>query len=106
MPEIAEGKHHKVPSLLATSQLLILSSVARIVHFLRLHLVGKKIKSASAQDDGNVFGKVGTTGAAVAAALKGRKVERTNVRLMSRLDGLTSASRSCLLAAKESTFGT
>lgn len=44
------------------------------MHFLRLHLVGKKIAKASAQDDANVFGKVGTTGDAVAAALKGSKV--------------------------------
>ncbi|GAB0131712.1 hypothetical protein EsDP_00000173 [Epichloe bromicola] len=51
-----------------------IAEVARIVHFLRLHLVGKKIKDASAIDDGNVFGKVGTTGAAVEAALKGKKV--------------------------------
>ncbi|KAG5934016.1 hypothetical protein E4U53_000793 [Claviceps sorghi] len=51
-----------------------IAEVARIVHFLRLHLVGKKIKDASAIDDANVFGKVGTTGAAVAAALKGRQV--------------------------------
>ncbi|KAK0742309.1 formamidopyrimidine-DNA glycosylase lyase mutM [Apiosordaria backusii] len=51
-----------------------IAEVARIVHFLRLHLVGKIIKSASAIDDANVFGKVGTTGAQVAAALTGRKV--------------------------------
>ncbi|PNY29161.1 Formamidopyrimidine-DNA glycosylase [Tolypocladium capitatum] len=51
-----------------------IAEVARIVHFLRLHLVGKKIANASAIDDGNVFGKVGTSGAAVEAALKGRKV--------------------------------
>lgn len=48
--------------------------VARIVHFLRLRLVGKKIASASAIDDSNVFGKVGTSGAEVEAALKGKKV--------------------------------
>ncbi|KAG5991537.1 hypothetical protein E4U54_003866 [Claviceps lovelessii] len=51
-----------------------IAEVARIVHFLRLHLLGKKIKDASAIDDANVFGKVGTTGAAVEAALKGKKV--------------------------------
>ncbi|KAL3956332.1 hypothetical protein ACCO45_009178 [Purpureocillium lilacinum] len=48
-----------------------IAEVARIVHFLRLHLVGKKIASASAIDDGNVFGK---SGAAVESALKGKKV--------------------------------
>ncbi|KAG6006200.1 hypothetical protein E4U21_007239 [Claviceps maximensis] len=50
-----------------------IAEVARIVHFLRLHLVGKKIKNASAIDDANVFGKVGTTGAAVEAALRDKK---------------------------------
>lgn len=48
-------------------------SVARIVHFLRLHLVGKRIASASAVDDSNVFGKAGTTAAAVEAALTDNK---------------------------------
>ncbi|KAG6121398.1 hypothetical protein E4U13_004759 [Claviceps humidiphila] len=51
-----------------------IAEVARIVHFLRLHLVGKKIQTASAIDDANVFGKVGTSGAAVEAALKGKRV--------------------------------
>ncbi|KAG8423821.1 hypothetical protein J3458_000676 [Metarhizium acridum] len=51
-----------------------IAEVARIVHFLRLHLVGKKIASASAIDDSNVFGKVGTSGAEVEAALKGKQV--------------------------------
>lgn len=41
---------------------------------MRIHLVGKRIASAEAIDDANVFGKVGTTGAAVAAALQGKKV--------------------------------
>lgn len=54
--------------------------VARIVHFLRLKLVGKKIANASAIDDANVFGKVGTTGAAVEKALKGRKVSYKPLR--------------------------
>jgi formamidopyrimidine-DNA glycosylase len=49
-------------------------AVARIVHYLRLHLVGKTIKSATAIEDSNVFGKVGTTGPEVAAALTGKKV--------------------------------
>ncbi|KAG6257435.1 hypothetical protein E4U24_004407 [Claviceps purpurea] len=51
-----------------------IAEVARIVHFLRLHLVGKKIQTASAIDDANVFGKVGTSGAAVEAALKEKRV--------------------------------
>ncbi|KAK3186279.1 hypothetical protein K4F52_005043 [Lecanicillium sp. MT-2017a] len=51
-----------------------IAEIARIVHFLRIHLVGKRIATATAIDDPNVFGKVGTTGDAVAAALKGQKV--------------------------------
>jgi formamidopyrimidine-DNA glycosylase len=37
--------------------------------------VGKRIVSASAIDDKNVFGKVGTSGEEVEAALKGKKVK-------------------------------
>ncbi|KAL2255967.1 hypothetical protein VTK26DRAFT_2410 [Humicola hyalothermophila] len=51
-----------------------IAEVARIVHYLRLHLVGKTIKSAKAIEDNNVFGKAGTTGSEVAAALTGKKV--------------------------------
>ncbi|KAK4454069.1 Formamidopyrimidine-DNA glycosylase N-terminal domain-containing protein [Podospora aff. communis PSN243] len=51
-----------------------IAEIARIVHFLRAHLVGKTVKNATAIEDANVFGKVGTTGAEVAKALKGRKV--------------------------------
>ncbi|KAL2161984.1 hypothetical protein VTH06DRAFT_7769 [Thermothelomyces fergusii] len=51
-----------------------IAEIARVVHYLRLHLVGKKIKSATAVEDNNVFGKVGTTGAEVARALTGKKV--------------------------------
>ncbi|KAF7539856.1 hypothetical protein G7Z17_g12327 [Cylindrodendrum hubeiense] len=60
-----------------------IAEVARIVHFLRLHVVGKQIASASAIDDKNVFGKVGTTGAEVEAALKGKKQEvRESISVM------------------------
>lgn len=48
--------------------------VARIVHFLRLKAVGKIISTATAIEDANVFGKVGTSGPEVEAALKGKKV--------------------------------
>lgn len=67
----------KVSKLCRLMQKVLLTTtlVARIVHFLRLHLVGRKIASASAIDDSNVFGKVGTTGAEVEAALKGKQVE-------------------------------
>ncbi|KAF4452627.1 formamidopyrimidine-DNA glycosylase [Fusarium austroafricanum] len=51
-----------------------IAEVARIVHFLRLHVVGKRIVSASAIDDKNVFGKVGIRGEEVAAALEGKKI--------------------------------
>ncbi|KAK0640929.1 Formamidopyrimidine-DNA glycosylase N-terminal domain-containing protein [Cercophora newfieldiana] len=51
-----------------------IAEIARIVHFLREHLVGKMVKNATAIEDANVFGKVGTTGSEVAKALKGRKV--------------------------------
>ncbi|KAL2017152.1 hypothetical protein VTK56DRAFT_2521 [Thermocarpiscus australiensis] len=51
-----------------------IAEVARIVHYLRRHLVGKTIKTAEAIEDNNVFGKAGTTGPDVAAALTGKKV--------------------------------
>ncbi|KAI8312544.1 hypothetical protein K4K61_010096 [Colletotrichum sp. SAR11_59] len=49
-------------------------SVARCVHFLRRHLLGKKIARVSAPGDANVFGKVGTSGPAFEEAVKGKKV--------------------------------
>ncbi|KAL1903362.1 hypothetical protein Sste5346_000648 [Sporothrix stenoceras] len=51
-----------------------IAEAARIVHFLKTHLVGKRIKVAKAIDDASVFGKVGTTGDAVANALTGKEV--------------------------------
>ncbi|KAK4154373.1 hypothetical protein C8A00DRAFT_42882 [Chaetomidium leptoderma] len=51
-----------------------IAEITRIVHYLRVHLVGKTIKNAKAIEDTNVFGKVGTTGPEVAAALTGKKV--------------------------------
>ncbi|SPO04876.1 related to formamidopyrimidine-DNA glycosylase [Cephalotrichum gorgonifer] len=51
-----------------------IAEVARIVHFLRLHLVGKRIAKASAPDDPIVFGKVGTTGPQIESAANGKKV--------------------------------
>ncbi|KAK4219980.1 hypothetical protein QBC37DRAFT_75331 [Rhypophila decipiens] len=51
-----------------------IAEIARAVHFLRLHLVGKTIKSAIAVDDANVFGKVGTSGPEFAVAMTGKKV--------------------------------
>lgn len=54
--------------------LIYICSVARVVHFLRKHLVGKKIAKVQAPDDASIFGKVGTSGPAFEAALKGKKV--------------------------------
>ncbi|XXG95971.1 hypothetical protein Hte_002248 [Hypoxylon texense] len=51
-----------------------IAEVARVVHFLRLHLVGKTISQVAAPDDANVFGKVGTSGPAFARALTGKTV--------------------------------
>ncbi|KAI0459118.1 formamidopyrimidine-DNA glycosylase [Xylaria acuta] len=51
-----------------------IAEVARVTHFLRQHLVGKKIGKIVAQDDNSVFGKVGTTGSAFQAALAGKRV--------------------------------
>ena len=58
-----------VPRLWLTSH-----SVARIVHYLRKSLVGKTLAVVKAQDDSNVFGKVGTSGAEFQKALTGKKV--------------------------------
>ncbi|WPJ67159.1 hypothetical protein SMAC4_07911 [Sordaria macrospora] len=51
-----------------------IAEIARAVHFLRLHFVGKVVKHAEAIDDANVFGKVGTDGPKMAADLIGKKI--------------------------------
>ncbi|KAI1662086.1 Formamidopyrimidine-DNA glycosylase N-terminal domain-containing protein [Daldinia decipiens] len=51
-----------------------IAEVARVVHFLRIHLTGKTISKVIAPDDSNVFGKVGTSGPAFETALTGKKV--------------------------------
>ncbi|PSS03436.1 Formamidopyrimidine-DNA glycosylase N-terminal domain-domain-containing protein [Coniella lustricola] len=51
-----------------------IAEVSRLVHFLRQHLVGKKIAKVQAPDDANIFGKVGCSGPAFEKALQGRKV--------------------------------
>ena len=48
--------------------------MARAVHCLREHLVGKNLASVRAVDDPNVFGKVGTSGAEIEKHLAGKKV--------------------------------
>ncbi|PKS11421.1 hypothetical protein jhhlp_003184 [Lomentospora prolificans] len=51
-----------------------IAEVARIVHFLRLHLVGKTISKVVAVEDTNVFGKAGTSGPEIESSLNGKKV--------------------------------
>jgi len=51
-----------------------IGEVARVVSFLGKHLVGRRIASIQVQDDAIVYGKVGTTAAAFAAALNGKTV--------------------------------
>lgn len=51
-----------------------IGEVARIVHYLRKHLVGKTLAKVVAADDPNVYGKVGTSGAEFQEALTGKKV--------------------------------
>ena len=51
-----------------------ISLVARVVHFIRTHLVGKALASVKAPDDANVFGKVGTSGPEFEKALTGKTI--------------------------------
>ncbi|KAK4984305.1 hypothetical protein LTR50_006696 [Elasticomyces elasticus] len=51
-----------------------IGEVARIVHYLRKHLVNKTIANVRVQEDDIVYGKVGTTAAAFQKAVKGKKV--------------------------------
>ena len=44
------------------------------MHFLRQHLVGRRIAKVQAQHDENVYGKVGTSAAEFVAALEGKEV--------------------------------
>jgi len=72
MPEIAEGMQDCVSFL----QLLLTltHSVARVVYYLKKSLVGKTLATVKAQDDTNVFGKAGTSGAEFQKAMTGKKV--------------------------------
>ena len=49
-------------------------SVARIVHYIHKHLVGKTLAVVKAQHDDKVYGKVGTSAAEFEKALTGKKV--------------------------------
>ncbi|KAL9018313.1 MAG: hypothetical protein Q9185_004416 [Variospora sp. 1 TL-2023] len=52
-----------------------IGEIARIVHYLHEHLVGKTLTLVKAQHDENVYGKVGTTAAAFEKALTGKTVD-------------------------------
>jgi formamidopyrimidine-DNA glycosylase len=51
-----------------------IAEVARIVHYIRKHLVGKTLAKVIAVDDANVYGRVGTSGAEFQKSLTGKKV--------------------------------
>ncbi|KAL8721678.1 MAG: hypothetical protein Q9225_001678 [Loekoesia sp. 1 TL-2023] len=51
-----------------------IGEVARILHYLHKHLVGKSLATVKAEHDENVFGKVGTSAAEFEKALAGKKV--------------------------------
>ncbi|KAG9231759.1 DNA glycosylase/AP lyase [Amylocarpus encephaloides] len=51
-----------------------IAEIARAVYHLRKHIVGKTLSKVTAVDDGNIFGKVGTSGPEVQKALTGKKV--------------------------------
>ena len=51
-----------------------IAEVARTVHYIRKHLVGKILAKVVAADDNLIYGKVGTSGAEVQKALTGKKI--------------------------------
>lgn len=51
-----------------------LAEVARIVHFIRKHLVGKTLSSVKVQHDDIVYGKAGTSAAEFQNAMQGKKI--------------------------------
>jgi len=51
-----------------------LAEVARIVHFIRKHLVGKTLANVQAQNDDIVYGKVGTSAAEFQKAMQGNTI--------------------------------
>jgi len=63
--------------------------VSRLVHFLRLHLVGRIIANVVAPDDSILFGKAGTTAAAFTTAALGKKVRARALRFPLRVSLLT-----------------
>ncbi|KAL2419387.1 Formamidopyrimidine-DNA glycosylase [Exophiala dermatitidis] len=51
-----------------------IAEVARTVHYIRKHLVGKTLAKVVATDDNNVYGKAGTSAAEFEKAMTGKKV--------------------------------
>ncbi|EED24250.1 formamidopyrimidine-DNA glycosylase, putative [Talaromyces stipitatus ATCC 10500] len=51
-----------------------LAEVARIVHFIRKHLVGRTLANVQVQNDDIVYGKAGTTAAEFQKAMQGNKI--------------------------------
>ncbi|TKA75208.1 hypothetical protein B0A49_02406 [Cryomyces minteri] len=51
-----------------------IGEVARIVHYLRKHLVNRTIAAVQVQEDDIIYGKVGTSAEAFKAAITGKKV--------------------------------
>ncbi|KAF2094556.1 TPR-like protein [Rhizodiscina lignyota] len=51
-----------------------IGEVARIVHYLKKHVVGRTIAAVKVQDDPIVYGKVGTSAAEFKSAMTGKKV--------------------------------
>ncbi|KAF2189796.1 TPR-like protein [Zopfia rhizophila CBS 207.26] len=51
-----------------------IGEVARIVHYLKEHVVGKTIAAVKTQEDDIVYGKVGTSASAFQKAMTGKKV--------------------------------
>ncbi|PSN73119.1 TPR-like protein [Corynespora cassiicola Philippines] len=51
-----------------------IAEIARIVHYLKKHAVGKTIAAVKAQEDTIIFGKVGTSASAFQEALTGKKI--------------------------------
>ena len=61
-------------NLIANNITDVFRLVARIVHYLQKHFVGRTLATVKAQHDENVFGKVGTSAAEFEKALRGKKV--------------------------------
>lgn len=51
-----------------------IGEVARIVHFLKKHAVGRTVKAVKAQDDAIVYGKVGCSATKFQDSVTGKKI--------------------------------